>query len=227
VPSTFPSQANFALTAAEAGYLRSRVLENHRRSLFAFMLDRDYVDTDVEFAWDDASVKSAPPALTRAINHARCFSEVMYGAPILYNLYLAEMEPRREEVIETCSALLDDWLALMSGRRHELVAWDRTDFWRLLEQEAYIPRGALRPFVEEWCRRTLGDDPAKLRGDGATKELIATREAQIKGPLARFDNRRSREMWMGDAGLRRLDFRWSNAHVVLRDIADGLGPAHA
>ena len=227
IPSTFPNQANFALGVAEARYLKSRVLENHRRSLFAFMLDRDYVDANVEFAWDHACVESAPPELQREIKHARCFSEVMNGAAILYNLYLAEMDPRREQVIETCNELLDDWLALMSARRQDLLAWDRTDFWKLLEQRTYIPRGTTRPFVEEWWRRTLSDDPAKLRVAGTTKELISGREAQIKGALARFKNRRSREIWMGDAGLGRQDFRWSNARVILRDIADGLGGAHA
>jgi Family of unknown function (DUF6361) len=227
IPPTFPSQAVFDLTAAEARYLKSRVLENHRRSLFAYMLDRDYVDAENGFAWEHASVEGASPELLREISHARCFSEVMNGAAILYNLYLAEMDPRREEVIESCIELLDDWLALMSARRQQLLAWDRMDFWKLLEARTYIPRGTTRPFVEEWCNRTLSGDPASLRDAANTKELISRREAQIKGPLARFNNRRSREMWRGDAGLGRLDFRWSNARVILSDIADGLGGASA
>src|SRR5207249_11008427 len=91
---------------------------------------------------------------------------------------------------------LTDWLALMSARRQKLLAWDRADFWKLLEQRTYIPRGTTRPFVEEWWRRTLSDDPAKLRAAETTKELISRREAQIKGTLARFDNRRrARSGW--------------------------------
>jgi hypothetical protein len=227
IPSAFPNQADFTLTPAEAGYLKGRVLENHRRSLFALMLDRDYVDADVEFAWDHPSVERAAPDLQREINHARCFSEVMNGAAILYNLYLAELDPRREEVIENCSELLEDWLALMSARRQDLLTWDREDFWKLLDQRGYVPRGATRPFVDEWCRRVLSDNPAHLGGADSTRELISRREIQIKGALARFTNRRSREIWAGDAGLGHLDFRWSNARVILRDIADGLGGAHA
>jgi hypothetical protein len=227
IPDDFPNQVTFALTQTEARYLKGRVMENHRRSLFAFLLDREYADADVDFAWDHASVESAQPELQREINHARCFSEVMNGAAIFYNLYLAELEPRREEVIESCTELLRDWLALMIARRRDLQAWDRADFWKLLEQRMYVPRGATRPFVEEWCRRVLNDDPSKLRDDRTTMELISRREIQIKGDMARFSNRRSREMWMGDAGLGRMDFRWSNARVILRDIADGLGDEHA
>lgn len=51
-PSALPSQASLALTVPEARYLTARILENHRQPLFAFMLDRDYVDADAEFAWE-------------------------------------------------------------------------------------------------------------------------------------------------------------------------------
>ena len=67
------------------------------------------------FAWDHPSVASSPPELARELNHARCFSEVMNGAAILYNLYLAEMDPRREEIVEGCTGLLDEWLALIGS----------------------------------------------------------------------------------------------------------------
>ena len=59
-PSTFPSKATFALTDPEARYLKGRVLENHRQSLFAFMLDRDYEDADADFAWEHPASQHAP-----------------------------------------------------------------------------------------------------------------------------------------------------------------------
>ncbi len=93
-----PLKASFALTNAEARYLKGRVLENHRRSLFAFMLDRDYVDAE---APSPGSIRRRRmPRLNCAgrLDHARCFSEVMNGAAILYNLYLGEMDPRRDKV---------------------------------------------------------------------------------------------------------------------------------
>ena len=226
-PSVFPSQASFALTTPEARYLKGRVLENHRQSLFAFMLDHDYVDADADFAWEHPASQQAPVELRRQIEHARCFSEVMNGAAILYNLSLGELDPCRDSVIKDCDALLQDWLALISDRRQLLLAWDREDFWKLLAERLYVPSTATRLFVDEWCRRVLSGDATKLRGAESTKEFIFSREAQIKGALARCNKRRSREMWRGDAGLGRLDFRWSNARVVLRDIAAGLAGGHA
>lgn len=226
-PSAFPSQVSFTLTVPEARYLKGRALENHRQSLFAFMLDRDYVDADAEFAWEHPASQQAPVELRRQIEHARCFSEVMHGAAILYNLYLGELDPRRETVIDDCDAMMQDWLELIGERRQALSNWDREDFWKLLVEGLHVPSTASRLFVDEWCRRVLRGNPTTFRGAESTRELIFSREAQIKGALARCNNRRSREMWKGDAGLGRLDFRWSNARVILRDIAAGLAGGHA
>jgi len=226
-PGTFPLQANFALTGPEARYLKGRVLENHRQSLFAFFLDRDYEDVDAEFAWLHPASGEAPVELRRQLEHARCFSEIIHGAAILYNLFLGELEPRRDTVIEDCEARLKDWSEIVGDRHTSLANWDREDLWKLLTQQMNEPSMATRLFVEEWCRRVLNGDPAKLRSSEDVKELILNREAQIKGALARCHNRRSREMWRGDAGLGRMDFRWSNARVVLSDIAAGLAGNHA
>lgn len=226
-PPAFPSEVSFTLTVPEARYLKGRMLENHRQSLFAFMLDRDYVDADAEFAWEHPASQQASVELRRQIAHARCFSEVIHGAAILYNLYLGELDPRRDSVIENCNAMLEEWLGLITERRQPLLNWDREDFWKLLAERLYVPSTTTRLFVDEWCRRVLSGDPTKLRGAESTKELIFSREAQIKGALARCNNRRAREMWKGDAGLGRLDSRWSNARVILRDIAAGLAGGHA
>ncbi len=226
-PAEFPSKASFTLTPPEARYLKGRVLENHRQSMFAFMLDRDYVEAEAEFAWEHPEAQHAPVELRREVEHARCFSELINGAAILYNLYLAELEPRRDTVIEECGAMLDEWLGLLAQRRQALHDWDREDFWKLLGERLYVPSTPTRLFVDEWCRRVLSGDPAKLRNRDGTKELIFSRESMIKGALARCTNRRAREMWRGDAGLGRLDFRWSNARVILRDVAAGLAGARA
>ena len=129
--------------------------------------------------------------------------------------------------MEGCRALLDEWLALLGQRRQALRDWDREDFWQLLAERLFVPSTPTRLFIDEWCRRVIGGDPTKVRGAEGTKALIFNRESQIKGALARCTNRRSREMWRGDAGLGRLDFRWSNARVILRDIAAGLAGGHA
>src|SRR5262249_49742201 len=70
-PSSFPSKADFNLSDPEARYLKSRVLENHRPSLFAFMLDHDFEEAEAEFAWEHPRSQAAPVDLRRQIEHAR------------------------------------------------------------------------------------------------------------------------------------------------------------
>jgi hypothetical protein len=118
--------------------------------------------------------------------------------------------------------MLEDWLALLSERRQALTNWNLEDFWKLLSEHLNEPSIPTRQFVETWCRRVLSGNPETLRVDKDTKRLIFNREVEIKGALARCNNRRSREMWNGDAGLRRLGFRWVNARVLLFDISEGL-----
>ena len=52
--------------------------------------------------------------------------------------------------------------------------------------------------------------------------MIETREAQLKGPRARIGNPRALKMWRGRSGDQQLDYRWSNASVVVDDIVTGL-----
>jgi len=191
------------------------------------MLDREYVDGEISFAWDHPTSQYLPSQLRRELDHARCFTEVVHGASVLYNLYLGEMDPRRVEVVEGCEALLGEWLKLLADRRGHLEEWNRDDFWKLLYVKQYVPSIGTKAFVDEWCRRVLSGNPAALRGAPGTRDLIFGRESQIKGQLARCTNRRSREMWNGEAGLGRLDFRWSNARILLQDIAAGLAGGHA
>jgi hypothetical protein len=70
----------------------------------------------------------------------------------------------------------------------------------------HAPSIATHLFVEEWCRRVLNEDPTKLRSTESAKELIFNREAQIKGALARYDNRRSRELVEGRCWTRPVGF---------------------
>jgi hypothetical protein len=226
-PAEFPSQANFALTGAEARYLKGRVLENHCHTLFAFLLDRGYEENDDAFVWLCPASEEVPAKLQRQIEHARCFSEVIHGAAILYNLFLGELDPRRPQVIDDCETMLKEWAGLIEERHKILVEWDRRDFWTLLAQQLYMPSNSTQKFVESWCVQALGGDPAMLRNNEDTRRLIFGRERNIKGALARCDNHHSREMWRGEAGLGWMDFRWSNARVLLRDIAAGLAGDHA
>jgi hypothetical protein len=222
-PKAFPLSVDLALLGPEADYLKERVVESHRSSLLAFLLLRGPELSDAAFAWEHPACHALPPSLARQVAHARLFSESMYGAAILYNLWLAEMEPKRPHIVDECRDLLAEWSAGVEAIRGDLSAWSLDDFWLFIRSSGAKPSEMSRIFVERWIayvRKTA--DLEGLVDDRDARELIATREQAIKGALARFSNARSREVWQGAAGLGRMDFRWSNAQVILNDIGDGM-----
>ena len=67
----------------------------------------------------------------------------------------------------------------------------------------------------------------EITDDKTARNLIAVRERQLKGPQARVDNLRARELWGGAAGTDRLAYRWPNAQRISRDILVGAEMSHA
>jgi len=219
-PASFPDGATFALTPDEADYLQERVLVNHPDSLFAFFLREGIDDSDVAFAWDHPVIERTSGPLRRHVELCRTFSEVMHGAPILYNLALAELEPRRPDVIENCEAMLEDWKEQLDARQRDLEHFDSDEFWRMVREFGATPSVPTRIFVDSWY--TLVAQPAGrvgLNRSQPAKAMILARERQVKGPMARCENRRVREMWRGEAGLGQLGYRWGSAQTFINDVA--------
>jgi hypothetical protein len=222
-PASFPDKADFALAKEEAAYLKERLLTHHPTSLFAFFLNQGVKDNAYEFAWDQPTIEKAPTVLRRQVELSRMFSEVMHGAAILYNRALADMEPRRVEVLEACDEMLTGWQELLDDRQAALNGFDAEEFWRMIRKFGMVPSTPTRLFVDSWFTIALNRTRRQaVAADSQARELIFARERQTKGALARCENSRVREMWKGDAGLGRLDYRWKNAEVILNDIAKGV-----
>jgi hypothetical protein len=226
-PSTFPADATLGLTEPEARFLRERIIEHDPTTLFAFLVQREAAAFEASFAWELPDLRAAPASLIRQVEHARNFSETLAGAAIIYNLNLAEMEPVRVDVRKTCLELLAEWQSLMDARRDAHRAWDRQDFWSLVREAGTVPTKPTQWFVEAWNDLAIGSSRAGLATNRQARELLVYRERAIKGPLARCDNARAREMWRGGSSLGRMSYRWRTAATFLEDIAAGLGGGHA
>jgi hypothetical protein len=160
-----------------------------------------------------------PLRLSREISHARHFAEVMHGATILYNIMVAQAHPRSEELLPPLSQYFQDWCAEFAVRESELRAWDRADFWRQVADANASPTFMTRQFIDGWIDCAFGiADVRDLPVSPDATALIRTRECRLKGPLARLDNARARELWNGNSGLARLEYRWRNAQMILNDI---------
>jgi hypothetical protein len=226
-PAEFPERASLQLTLREAEYLRERIRASASSSLMRHYLDHMNGASDAPFAWAHDLAPHLPEPLARPLAHARSFSEVMAGAVILYNLKLCQlrnMENREADV----RGLFEKWCDEIQGRERDLRTWDRRAFWTTLAEADVKPGKNTQTFVNAWIGLALDAPSPRRVGDSqAAHDLIREREVELKGSLARLDNQHARDLWTGSSGLGRLDYRWSNAQIVLNDILNSLQGAHA
>jgi hypothetical protein len=222
-PKYFPTDQTLELSRDEALYLQDRIHATVGDSLLAWLVDRGDARGHVEAPWEHPVVGELPADLARQLEHARVFSELMHGAAFLYNLMLAR-EARLPERIDQHGESLAKWADQVRGRRPQLVAWDRSDFWStVFEVNPRIPPSSER-FINDWMDLALGTaDPATLRNSREALDLIHHRELRLKGlRRARLEDPRALDLWSGDAGTGRNTFRWNIVQNIVRDIHAGL-----
>jgi len=224
MPTGFPANATFELTATEAEYLKESILTSVPNSLLAFLLKNATTwDPDpVEYPWMHPAMSRMNSRLSEQLQHAENFATVMYGASLLYNLILAELA-ESAEVQLTYEEELHAWAEEIKDRRTHLVSWDRHAFWRLVR--SINPRVSISTerFVEAWFAMALhGAGALGVTTSHQGRTLICEREIALKRDQARVKNRRALEQWGGNAGAYRLNYRWGRTQRILLDILQPL-----
>lgn len=221
-PAGFPKDATFHLIAAEAIYLRERIILSHRDSLLAFLVD-ECEPSETAFAWEHPQRDLFREPFGEQLFHAQLFSEGMHGAQLLYNLMLAEAV-ENEEWSRSFAAAMADWAALVSRRSAAFASWDRRRFWAIAVEGGARVKPRTRTFIDGWLDLVLDVGAATIADLQEARQLIVQREHQLKVQRARLQNRQALLLWRGDAGSRQLNYRWEVAQAIVNDILDGLRP---
>ena len=212
-PDGLLEAADFALTAGEEDYLSQKITEATEGTLLAWLVQQP-PSAAAEYAWEINSLSQAPEQMRELVDHARRFHVAIYGAPLLYNLLLAQ-KSHRDELADEYRERLDLWRTELRSQ-HAMDGWSRTDWWATIQRCNPRLRPMTRQFVDRWLDLAEEDvDPATSR---AARDLVATRERQIKGGRARLVNQSALDRWSGSSGLGRLDYRWSIAQRHLNDL---------
>jgi hypothetical protein len=228
-PKKFPAECSLCLSRRESEYLieRIRLGPLTANSLLAELASqRRAVDDDVLFIWQHPRLSAVPAPLRNCVEHAQTFSELMQGAPLLYNLMLAE-QARRKADIEKYRDLLAEWAESLARRSGVFAAWQQDRFWEIVFKANPQVSKWTKDFIEQWWTFALDGDASRLRNNQDARAVIYSRERKLKKNLARLDNPRALELWNGESGTAQLDFRWNITRDLLNDIAAGLEPAHA
>jgi hypothetical protein len=227
-PGKFPNECSLSLTEDEAKYVRERIRLSPKcaGSLLAELVGRTERCDQVDFPWWLPHLADLPLRLQKQLDHARNFSELMHGAPLIYNLILAEQEHQEERVADYRTRFAD-WAREVKERLGVFDAWKRPEFWEHARGSNARIGETTSDFINAWWDCVLGGAPGALSDDPHVRSLITNRERRLKKSLARIGNPRARELWSGEAGTARLDFRWQISQNLISDIFDGLGVANA
>ena len=225
-PENLFETTTLLLTRVEAEYLQERFIQPDGDSLLACLVRSPVeLDHDLPFPWDATETDELPEGTRERVVHARWFSEVIYGAQLLYNLLLAELAaergfPHGEGWVNRYQAELATWDGLIDARRGAIEAVDRSNFWRIVSGTGARVSPGARQFIDTWCDLVLSHTDVANFEDA--RSLIEHRERRLKKGLARLQNPRALENWLGAAGADQLTYRWREGRDAVNDIAKGL-----
>lgn len=214
-PNGFPAsiEGGLALTAAEAEWLRDRLVERSRGSVLEHLLLADKAPDQSTAPWRDQVVLRAPADVASLARHAHVFSLMVHGAALLYNLLLRERY--EEEVFNRVSGPVrayeesfEGWLNEVQGSADLLQSWRQDEFWELIGRSPNNISIRTRDFVNQWMAAVL-DGSAKLAltdPQRRLRQLVANREQSIKRAQSRLTNTKLLATWSGASGTGELVF---------------------
>jgi len=228
-PSDFPARVSFRFEAHESKYFADRIAMTVPGTLLSLLVDQRVDVRNVEQPWDLGAVVKLPDQIAGQLEHAARFSLVINGAPLLYNLMLAEKSTRadRDALQDGFRARLADWAAEVAARGDELSRWDRAAFWDVVAEAGTRTPPPTRRFIERWFELAIDGEPAGITHSPAARRLVSDRERAVKRGRARLHSAQALALWGGDAGTGRLTFRWPYARRIVADTVAGLGDGDA
>jgi hypothetical protein len=209
----------------EAEYLRERFVTVEDSSMLAWALQHPASLQGCDAPWQHPRLAEMAADLLEVVEQAEHFSTLMYGAVLVYNLAMAELAASRGHhaaAVDEYRAGYQDWaVSTVEPRLGEFRRWDRGTLWLLISRLLHGGGSGTREFSERWMRRVL-EDPRTALDDPTTRSLVAAREREMKGQLARLHNPSALERWSGRSGVYQLTYRWGEARTILQDVAAGL-----
>ena len=228
-PSGFPYEnISVAVRREDAEYLRDRIQARHPESLLAVLANRaNKTDLDTNRPQELSRLGEVSPALREHLHNADLFAICMQGASLLYNLMLSELQ-EHEGRIERYRSQLEAWATDVQAAESDLADWQLDGVWSIVRAQGRSVGFPTRTFVERWVAKLKqGGSGVVTHDNSRARALVRDREIQLKRSRARLASQRHLELWGGQSGTGRLNYRWGDSpmtgtRMILRDIFDGL-----
>ena len=221
-PQDLAEAASFELSRDEASFLRDQITARCPGTLLAW-LATEGKDSTGPF-WDEPVVENAPASIRTTVELARRFSLHLEGAPLVYNLLLAEERHGRQkqdtdaQQIDYYHGLLTDW----ADAEAKEDSFNPTELWSFVARQGGRLIAPQQRFVEGWNRRVTKVGAGAIVDDQQVRDLVRDREMALKRDRSRFTNESRLLDWTGHSGVGRFDFRWFRVKQLLTDLHNGL-----
>lgn len=221
------SKIQMQLTADEASFLVSKMtetvgLENSIfAQLFASELVKDGALVD-NLAFDDLAKKmiyksNVSDVCKYNLKLASDFSLAMVGPQTVLNFLLAQANGDEEQVI-SLSESYDEW----ANEAHNRAVFNNesVEGWLSVRVDGK-PRNIkshTQLFIREFATAFQASSGHEQIG-AKIQQIVSCQSRKNKGKLSKLNNNTPYESWVG---IERLDFRWSTARGLLKDLLEGL-----
>lgn len=196
-----------SLTKEESKFLREKITRYHPNSLYAHILNNSNISLEDEDIYHLTFRDKLPEVVNNNLDLALNFGKVIHGAHIRYNIILRkknsmDVEDYEENWNKWCNEISDfDWGKFEEAR---------------IYQFAEKTKGT-KEFIESWFKAIRELRSVNLE---QLDKMIETREYILKGQRAKIKSCENIDLskWVG---LGRLEYRWRNVKVLVRDIKEG------
>jgi hypothetical protein len=205
------------LTSNEAEILRDKILSHVKHSALSQLLENHnfYSEFASVNSFKELALKGiyqeVPQTFKKLLILAHDFSELMYGAHIAYNCLLqtAKFNSTNYE---------DDWLDWSNSLENRMIDFMRFDPNELFTLALTVKEHS-RQFISAWWQFINSDrSDTTLRNLLVENQEFHNKRGKARLRLKNHDDIRENR-WIG---LKQLDYRYSNAKVILNDIKSSL-----
>lgn len=218
-----PDTLSLKLSKVEAEFLKGKLIETPhiQHTLPSQLFQHDLIDTVIGLqSFDDLAKrvlndKNMSAECKKNTQLANEFSLAIEGAHIRYNI-LAARNNSANNAVAAYETEYDAW------KKHaddlKLFSSDSANRWLSIFSDGTNRslNSRTRGFVHDYCRLQHADSPLT-----ELDEMIEKQALENKRERSLLKKKINREDWIW-IGIRRLDYRWGSAKIILQDIRDGL-----
>ena len=200
-----PSESSFLIERLHRGPVNSFPTQLELNGLMNDALDDSLRDFNVFAEWGRQQLIFSDAA-RNTLKMAAEFSELIYGAHLRYNVLLAKRN-ERDDLLPALESNWQEWFSTVQSDSMMLDSW-------LADTEARLPS-----YTTVFLRKWISAVGAKSQVD-LLDQLVEKQAERNKGNRTLLKKRLPPDYtWIG---MGRLNYRWSNVRIILKDIQNGL-----